>query len=116
MSQKSGRAPLRAMVPAVAKNVKGLVMTASPGPIPSAMSASSSASVPEETPIPWRHWLYAANARLELLDARPQDEVLIRADLFDRRLDFCCERPVLRLQVQQRHLHGGSGLRSGHGH
>ena len=31
MSQNSGRAPARAMVPAVAKKVKGLVMTASPG-------------------------------------------------------------------------------------
>ena len=52
MSQNSGRAPARAMVPAVAKKVNGLVITASPGPIPSAMSASSSASVPEDTPIP----------------------------------------------------------------
>ena len=57
MSQKSGRAPTRAMVPAVAKNVKGLVITASPGPIPSAISATSSASVPEDSPMPWRHWL-----------------------------------------------------------
>ena len=31
----------RAMVPAVAKKVKGEVITASPGPMPSAMSASS---------------------------------------------------------------------------
>ncbi len=52
MSQNNGRAPVRAMVPAVAKNVNGLVMTASPGPMPSAMSASSSASVPDDTPIP----------------------------------------------------------------
>ena len=57
MSQNSGRAPARAIVPAVAKKVNGLVMTASPGPISSAMSASSSASVPEETPMPKRHWL-----------------------------------------------------------
>jgi len=44
------------MVPAVAKKVKGLVMTASPAPMPSAIRASSRASVPEETPIAWRHW------------------------------------------------------------
>ena len=31
MSQNSGRAPARAMVPAVAKNVNGLVITPSPG-------------------------------------------------------------------------------------
>src|SRR2546422_2733167 len=48
MSQNSGRAPARAMVPAEAKKVKGLGMTASPRPIPSAMSASNSASVAEE--------------------------------------------------------------------
>ena len=39
-----------------AKKVYGLVTTASPAPMPSAMRASSSASVPEETPMPWRHW------------------------------------------------------------
>ncbi len=57
MSQKSGRAPVRAMVPAVAKKVKGLVMTASPAPMPSAMIARRSASVPEETPMPKRQRL-----------------------------------------------------------
>ena len=40
------------MVPAVAKNVYGLVMTSSPAPMSSAMSAISSASVPEEMPMP----------------------------------------------------------------
>ena len=57
MSQKSGSAPLRAIVPAVAKKVNVLVITASPAPISSAISANSNASVPEETPMPWRHWL-----------------------------------------------------------
>jgi hypothetical protein len=60
MSQNVGRAPVRAMVPAVAKNVNGVVMTSSPGPISRAMSATSNASVPEETPMPYRHWQYAA--------------------------------------------------------
>ena len=52
MSQNTGRAPARAMVPAVAKNVNGLVMTSSPAPISSAISASNNASVPDETPMP----------------------------------------------------------------
>ena len=52
MSQKTGRAPTRAIVPAVAKNVKGDVITSSPRPMFSAMSASSKASVPEEVPTP----------------------------------------------------------------
>ena len=50
ISTKTGLAPIRAMEPAVAKNVYGLVMTSSPEPIPSAISAISRASVPEETP------------------------------------------------------------------
>src|SRR5437899_6157336 len=50
MSAKSGLAPTRAMHPTVAKNVYGVVMTASPGPIPSAMRIASNASVTDETP------------------------------------------------------------------
>jgi len=52
MSQNTGRAPLRAIVPAVAKNVNGEVITSSPAPIPKAIKASNNASVPEETPMP----------------------------------------------------------------
>ncbi len=39
------------MTPAEAKNEKGDVATSSPGPTPRAISATSRASVPEETPI-----------------------------------------------------------------
>ena len=53
MSTKTGVAPTREMAPAVAKKEKGVVMTSSPGPMSSAMSATSSASVPDDTPIPW---------------------------------------------------------------
>src|SRR6185437_14773224 len=60
MSQRTGRAPSRAIVPAVAKKVKVEVITSSPGPMPSAMRARSSASVPEETPIPCSHPVYRA--------------------------------------------------------
>ena len=48
MSQKMISAPVRAMQPAVAKNVYGVVMTASPGPISMAMRMASWASVPED--------------------------------------------------------------------
>ena len=37
MSQNTGRAPVRAMVPAVAKNVNGEVITSSPAPMPNAI-------------------------------------------------------------------------------
>ena len=50
MSTNTGRAPTREMQPAVAKNVYGVVITASPGPIPRAISAASWASVPELMP------------------------------------------------------------------
>ena len=40
MSTNTGVAPTRAMHPAVAKNVNGVVITSSPGPIPSAIKAT----------------------------------------------------------------------------
>src|SRR5262245_9445541 len=49
MSTKTGRAPSRDTEPAVAKNEYGDVSTSSPALMPSAISASSSASVPDDT-------------------------------------------------------------------
>ena len=43
------------MQPPVAKKVYGVVITSSPGPMPTAISATSSASVPEVTPMPNWH-------------------------------------------------------------
>ena len=51
MSTNTGVAPSLEIAAAVAKNVYGVVMTSSPGPISSAMRHASSASVPDETPI-----------------------------------------------------------------
>ena len=53
MSANTGVAPARQMTSTVATNVNGVVMTSSPGPMPSARSASSRASVPELTPRPY---------------------------------------------------------------
>src|SRR4051812_34268965 len=53
MSTNTGLAPSREMQPAEAKNVNGLVITSSPGPMPNAMRLQSKASVPLETPIPY---------------------------------------------------------------
>ena len=50
-STNTGRAPVLEMHPAVAKKVKLGQITSSPAPMPSAMSATRSASVPEETPM-----------------------------------------------------------------
>src|SRR5580765_3503806 len=49
MSTNTGVAPTRLTDPAVAKNENVGVITSSPGPMPSAMSTASSASVPDET-------------------------------------------------------------------
>ena len=62
MSTKTGRAPSRAMTPAVAKNEYAEVMTSSPGPISSAMSDASNASVPDETPMAKRAPVWAATS------------------------------------------------------
>ena len=50
MSMKSGRAPVCEMASVVAMNVFGTVSTMAPGPIPAAIRANRSASVPLATP------------------------------------------------------------------
>ena len=63
MSTNTGRAPSRAIDPAVAKNEYGEVTTSSPGPIFSAISAASNASVPDDTPMACRTRSIAASSR-----------------------------------------------------
>jgi len=53
MSAKTGAAPRRAIASAVAKKVYAVVTTSSPGPMPSACSPSSMASVPLATATAW---------------------------------------------------------------
>ena len=62
MSTKTFLAPRRAIEPAVAKNVYGLVITSSPAPMSRAISDNSRASVPELTPTQFLAWQYAATA------------------------------------------------------
>ncbi len=62
MSTNTGVAPTRAMAPTVAKNVYGVVMTSSPGPMFSTIKHASKASVPEETPTACEQLLYSAIA------------------------------------------------------
>ncbi len=57
ISTNTGFAPSLAIQPAVAKKVKGVVITRSPCPVSRAIRARSSASVPEETPSAYLHWL-----------------------------------------------------------
>ncbi len=76
------------MVPAVAKKVYGLVMTSSPAPMSSAMSAISSASVPEEMPMPNLQPEYAAVAASSAFTSGPEDEVLRFADAQQRGVEL----------------------------
>src|SRR3954451_5327095 len=62
MSTNTGFAPTRAIAPAVAKNVYGVVMTSSPSPMPSAIRQARSASVPEDMPTPCAQVEYCAIA------------------------------------------------------
>src|SRR5258708_24539155 len=62
MSTNTGVAPSRAIAPTVAKNVYGVVITSSPGPMFSAIKQANKASVPDETPTACEHPLYCAIA------------------------------------------------------
>ena len=66
MSTNTGVAPTLWIVPAVAKNVNGVVITSSPGPTSSARSASRSASVPFAQPMACFVCESAATVALEL--------------------------------------------------
>ena len=55
ISIKTGRAPSSEIGSVVATNVWVVVMTSSPAPTPSAMSARCSAAVPESSPIACLH-------------------------------------------------------------
>ena len=102
MSTSTGVAPSRAMHPAVAKNEYVLVMTSSPGPMPSAISTASSASVPDDTAIASPALEGRGQLALERLDLRAHDESLAVADAGDRGEDLVAKRPVLRVEVEER--------------
>ena len=62
MSTKIGVAPASQMASAVAKNVFDVVMTSSPGPMPSARNVSRRASVPEFKPTVSFAFMYWASS------------------------------------------------------
>ena len=83
MSTSFGVAPTRETQPAVAKNENVGVMTSSPGPTPSAISATSSASVPDDRPTACRDAEVLGDLALEPLDFGAADEALAVADAGD---------------------------------
>ena len=71
MSANTGTAPSRRTHPPVAKNVNDGTITSSPGPIPMAIMATSSASVPLETPSACRVPQYAASSASKAATSSP---------------------------------------------
>ena len=82
-------------------------MTSSPGPIRSAISATISASVPDETPTAWpaRQWRRASSCS-SAVDLRAADEPLTVADAGDCGKDLVAKRTILLLQIEKRDVHG----------
>ncbi len=91
------------MHPAVAKNEYVVVTTSSPGPIPSAIIAASSASVPEDTVTASGDLEVLRKLALERIDLRAEDEALTVADPRDGGENLLPERQVLGLEIQQWH-------------
>ena len=73
-STKTGVAPAMTTVVAEATKENAEVMTSSPGATPTAFRASSSASVPEPVPTPWRAPHEGGQLALERLPLGPEDE------------------------------------------
>ena len=94
-----------------AKKLKGVVTTASPGPIPAAARASQRASVPEEQPMAWATPSWSAAARSNVGDRLAKDKLLRLQYMLEGLEQFLVERLVLALEVQHGHgLRSWSGL------
>ena len=102
-SANTGVAPRRTIAPAVAKNENGVVTTSSPGPTPQAISAASSASVPDETPTACGMRQRRRDLALERLDLGAQDESPRRQNANSRGRQLRQQRLVMCRQVLQRH-------------
>src|SRR3954470_16906010 len=76
MSAKTGVAPRRAIDSAVAENVNAGQITSSPGPMPSASSTSTIASVPLATPIVSGTPRYSAASRSNAFTFGPRMKVV----------------------------------------
>ena len=91
-STNTGVAPSRATDPAVAKNENVGVMTSSPGPTPSAIIETSSASVPDDTPIACRTPIACATSRSNASTSGPRmnccdSQTLAIADWISSRIE-----------------------------
>ena len=87
MSRYTGRAPTRAIVPPVAKNVYGDVMTSSPGAEVVGHQRDQERVGARRQPDAVLRAAIRGDLRLELLDRGPEDEVLRGRDVQERGVD-----------------------------
>ena len=97
-----GRAPACEIASVVAMNVFGTVTTMSPGPIPAAISAKRSASVPLPTPTQYFASQNAANSRSNSSTMRPADEAGSAPALAEIRGQLLLQLHMRRHQVKKR--------------
>ena len=83
-------------------------MTSSPGPISSASSTSTSASVPFATPIVCFDAEVGGRLLLERVVVRPADELAAVEHLAEAGLELGDQRLVLGMDVNERDRHGAS--------
>ena len=105
MSTNTGVPPALWMAPAVAKKVKGVVITSSPGWRSSALSGSSRASVPLAQAIGVPGVRERGHGGLELPDLGAHDEGLALDHGHDGREHLVLDAAILRHQIQQGNVH-----------
>ena len=102
ISANTGFAPSRHTALAVAKNVKLGTITSSPGPMPSASSASSSASLPDAQPIACFGAAILGHRRFELRTRRTVHKRARPRNLRHRGFDFGLQPLVLAIDIEHR--------------
>ena len=86
----------------MAKKLKGVVMTASPGPMPAPAMASQRASVPLAQPTAWGTPQVCAAACSKRVDLGAEDEALGGADGFDGFKEFLAYASELTGEIKHR--------------
>ena len=103
-STRTGLAPVADMAKAVAMKVFAAVITSSPLPIPMARKVSSSAEMPESTPMAYLAAAERGEFCLESGNVLAQDEVGVAQHALHRVIDLVRDGSVLGLQIDKGHI------------
>ena len=107
MSTSTGVAPTRTTAPAVAKNENVVVTTSSPALMPSAISASSSASVPDDTAIACLTPSSAASSRSRPSISGPMMKRWLSQTRVTAASSLIAQRPVLGVEIEEGYAASG---------